>query len=74
MSTKREKFIMLAENRVEKLVKQIELIGNLSNKNAYDFSEDDVLKIFARLEADLKIAKNRFRFASVKSSEKKFTI
>lgn len=65
---------MLAENRVEKLVKQIELIGNLSNKNAYDFSEDDVLKIFARLEADLKIAKNRFRFASVKPSEKKFTI
>ena len=40
--SKREKFIRLAENRTNKALDMIRLIGNLSNKAVYDYSEDDV--------------------------------
>ncbi len=42
---KRQKFVELAEARVNRAIKDIRLIGNLSNRSAYDFSEDDVRKM-----------------------------
>ena len=60
MSNKRDKFVSLAEARVNKVLKDIQLIGNLSNKSAYEFSEADVRKIFLALQKALDIAKNRF--------------
>ena len=40
--TKREKFVRLAENRVNNALKQIQLISNLSNTSAYDYDKDDI--------------------------------
>ena len=60
MNRKREKFVELAESRVNKTLKDIQLIGNLSNRSAYEFSESDVRKIFAALQRGLDDAKNRF--------------
>ena len=57
---KRAKFIELAEKRVSRAMKDLRLIGNLSNRSAYDFSEDDVRKIFRTLQKELDIAKGRF--------------
>lgn len=39
METKNEKFIRLAEARVNSVIQKIQLIGNLSNKRNYDYSE-----------------------------------
>jgi len=58
--SRRDKFVRLAESRVNKALKDIHLIGNLSNKNAYDFEEKDIRKIFAALQAGLNSAKSRF--------------
>jgi len=41
----RERFVKLAENRVARAIKDIRLIGNLSNRSNYTYSEDDVKKI-----------------------------
>lgn len=60
MNKKREKFVELAEARVEKTLKDIQLIGNLSNKAAYEYSEEDVKKIFAALQQALNLSKSRF--------------
>lgn len=57
---KRAKFVELAENRVNRVIKDLRLIGNLSNRSAYDFSEDDVRKIFRVLQRELDSAKGRF--------------
>ena len=54
--TKRDKFVRLAENRVNNALKQIELIGNLSNTRAYEYSKediDDILKTLKSALADL---------------------
>ncbi len=56
----REKFIELAEKRVSKALKDIKLIGNLSNKSNYSYTEQDVKKIHSALKTALDEMKRRF--------------
>lgn len=60
MRNKREKFVSLAEARVNKALKDIQLIGNLSNKAAYDYADADVKKIFVALQRGVEAAKSKF--------------
>ncbi len=60
MRDKRQKFVSLAEARVNKTLKDIQLIGNLSNRSAYEFTDEDVRKIFVALQKELETAKGRF--------------
>lgn len=63
---KRDKFIKLAENRVLRAIKDIRLIGNLSNKNNYSYTEKDISKIISVLEQEVKLLKTRFLSDGVK--------
>jgi hypothetical protein len=56
----REKFVSLAEQRVNKCIKMMDLIGNLSNRSNYSYSEDDVSKIIKVLQNKLKQVEARF--------------
>lgn len=58
--TKREKFIRLAENRVNSTIKEINLIGNLSNKSNYDYTKDDVDKIIKTLKKSVSDLESKF--------------
>jgi hypothetical protein len=60
MRDKRKKFIELAEARVTKAIGQLRLIGNLSNRSAYEFNDDDIRKIFRALQKEIETAKARF--------------
>jgi hypothetical protein len=60
MRDKRGKFIELATNRVNRTVKDLRLIGNLSNRSAYEYSEDDVRKILRTLQREVDLVKVRF--------------
>ena len=60
MSIKREKFVELAEKRTTRAIKTIRIIGNLSNKNVYKYSETDVSKILKALEKETKMLRERF--------------
>lgn len=51
--TKREKFTRLAESRMNNALKQIQLIGNLSNTSAYDYTTEDVDKIIKTLRKSI---------------------
>ena len=57
---KREKFVKLVENRVTRALKDIRLIGNLSNKNNYAYTDKDVSKIISALEQEIKTLKTKF--------------
>ncbi|MEJ1958128.1 MAG: hypothetical protein WDM70_00600 [Nitrosomonadales bacterium] len=67
MSVKREKFVSIAEKRVTRTIKDIRLIGNLSNKNNYAYDEKDVKKIISALDEEVKTLKARFAADDVKS-------
>ena len=60
MRDKRKKFIDLTEARVNRAIKDLRLIGNLANKNAYEYSEDDARQIVRALQKELDAAKSRF--------------
>lgn len=60
MRDKRAKFVGLAEARVNKTLKDMQLVGNLSNQSAYEFDEADIRKIFNALQKGLDSAKGRF--------------
>jgi hypothetical protein len=60
MRDKRKKFVELAEARVARALNDIRLIGNLSNRSAYTYADDDVRKIFKALQKELDAAKSRF--------------
>ncbi len=56
---KRDKFVKLANDRVQRALKKIRLIGNLSRRSAYDFT-DDVKKIVEALQRELDVVRRRF--------------
>lgn len=56
----RAKFVELAEKRVNRAIKDIKLIGNLSNRSNYSYTEQDVRKITAALKKALDEMKGRF--------------
>ena len=61
MSTqKEENFKRLAENRTNKIIGMLHLLGNLSNTSNYSYSEEQVEAIFAAIEQELNEQKNRF--------------
>lgn len=72
INAKREKFIRLAESRVNKALNDIRLIGNLSNKNNYDYGQADVNKIISTLEQEVRSVKKKFE--TVQQNNKKFKL
>ena len=60
METKREKFVRLAERRVNAVIRELELIGNLSNKSNYDYDKEDVEKIIKTLKKSVSDLESKF--------------
>lgn len=64
---KNAKFKRLAKQRGERILKDLRLLGNLSNTNNYIYTEEEVKKIFTTLEEELKFARSRFQKTISKS-------
>ena len=64
--SKSEKFKRLSMEKKEKIEKAIENLENLSNKSAYDYTDEEVEKMFSYLE--LKLSKTKEKFKGNKSS------
>lgn len=54
------KFRRLAESRVNRALNDIRLIGNLSNRNNYDYTNEEIDKIFRAIDSELKQVRARF--------------
>ncbi len=57
---KRKKFEDIAVRRVNRVIKEIRLIGNLSNRSSYEYSDEDVRKIIKALQREVDAVKARF--------------
>ena len=60
MSQKRQKFVALAEKRVTRTIKDIRLIGNLSNRSNYEYDQTDVRSILRALKHEISELERRF--------------
>lgn len=61
MESKRERFERLAEKRMSDVIKKLRLVGNLSNQNNYEYSDEQAKQIIDTLDQELKILKNKFK-------------
>ena len=60
MENKKQKFERLVNKRVNNALKQLDLVGNLSNKNVYDYSEDEINQVIEVLNKKIRELKTRF--------------
>ena len=68
------KFKKLANARVNKAIKLIKLIGNLSNKSHYNYSRKQAKQITDALNQELNLVKNKFNNPSGGRESKEFEI
>ena len=54
------KFVELAEKRVNRTIKDLKLIRNLSNKNYYGYTEEQSKRIIRALQTELDAVKKSF--------------
>lgn len=58
---KSERFNKIATNRTNRVLNDLRLLGNCSNKANYEYSANDVKKIFGAIESELRKAKARYK-------------
>ena len=58
---KRQNFKRIAENRVEKIVLMISKLSNLSNTSFYEYTDDQIDKIFQIIQNELDKQKEEFK-------------
>jgi hypothetical protein len=62
--SKREKFLELANKRVSRAIKDIQLVGNLANRKNYEYSEEEAKKIIRALQSETDRIKQQFQTGS----------
>ena len=60
MSLKRERFEKVAEKRVNNIIHYLELLSNCSNTYNYEYTKDDVEKIFRAISKKVSYSKSLF--------------
>lgn len=64
--TRRQRFKRLAVPRVNKALNQLRILGNLTNKSYYDYTEEDVDRMFKALDSQIKALKGKFHTGPTK--------
>ena len=60
---KRQSFKRLANKRVNRVLKDLRLIGNLSNTQNYTYTDSDAKLILGAIEKEINLVKSRFNVA-----------
>jgi hypothetical protein len=59
---KRERFKRLATYRTTEVLKRLRVLANCANRSAYEYSEDEINKIFTTIEKAVRDAKLKFHY------------
>lgn len=63
MDGKRERFKRLATQRTNTVLKRLQVLGNCANRSAYEYTEEEVNKIFSEIERKIRETKAKFHFS-----------
>lgn len=67
--TSQERFKRIAEARANRVLEDLRLLGNCSNKRLYSYSEFDIKKIFNAIDGEIKKTKLMFENKKIKKIE-----
>jgi uncharacterized protein YehS (DUF1456 family) len=62
--TSKERFKRLATKRTNEVLRKLKVLGNCANRQAYEYSRDDVNKIFSVIHQKVKEIEAKFRASS----------
>ena len=68
----RDRFLRIAERRVNKIIDDLDLLGKCSNRRNYEYSEAEVRKIFREIER--KIKETRLQFQGSNEKQRRFKL
>ena len=58
--TRNERFRRIATKRTNEILEKIRILGNCSNRSSYEYTDEEVNKIFSEIEKQLKLIKAKF--------------
>jgi len=58
--SRNERFKRIASKRTNDILEKIRILGNCSNKSSYEYTEEEINKIFSELDKQLKLTKGKF--------------
>jgi hypothetical protein len=59
--SKRQAFLRLAEARTATVLERLRVLGNCANPYAYEYTDEDVKKIFQAIDQELRATKAKFQ-------------
>ncbi|OGD83585.1 hypothetical protein A2572_04780 [Candidatus Collierbacteria bacterium RIFOXYD1_FULL_40_9] len=62
MTDKKIRFKRLATYRTNEVLKRLKVLGNCSNRSAYEYNEEDISKIFNAIEKSVRETKAKFHY------------
>ena len=71
MEKRKNNFKRLAEARTNEVLRRLKILGNCSNRSHYDYSEEEVNKIFSEIEKKVREIKAKFSYPN---RDKKFEL
>jgi hypothetical protein len=60
MDKRNENFKRVAEKRTNKIIDMINLLGNLSNRSFYNYSDNQIDEIFNAIQSELDLQRLKF--------------
>lgn len=69
-SQKKSNFKRLASSRTNDILKKIKVLSNCSNRSSYEYTEEEINKIFSAIEKATKEARAKFYYPSNKKGFK----
>ena len=65
-----ERFVRLATKRTNSVLERLRVLGNCANRSIYNYSDDEIEKIFATILRELQDVKAKFK----RKRAKRFTL
>ena len=67
METRKNRFNRIASKRTNEIIERLRILGNCSNRSTYEYTKEDVDKIFNTINQELK--DTRAKFSSTKRTK-----
>ena len=67
-------FKRISENRVNKILSILDQLKNLTNKSFYEYSEDDIERIFMTIQKELDDTKKKLLDEKKRNGRKRFEL
>lgn len=65
-TNKRERFLEVAETRTNNILEKIRILGNCSNRQLYEYTSEEINRIFNTINQELEKTKIRFKTSEIR--------